>query len=207
VLDAHESGRQLRDQAVLVRAAHHSDVLEVELSARGIPFVKFGGLRFTEAAHVKDFLAAARVVANPADDIGWFRVLRLHEGIGPTQRAADRRRPPAGRPVPPWKRWPARGRGRSGAGPRERGVGYGDGASSARPPWTAPRTRPVAILAALVGPLRARYPDAGPRIADLERPRRRRGEPGPRCTRRWSSWRSTRRCPARDLAGPAAAGR
>ena len=50
VLAAHESGRQLRDQAVLVRAAHHSDVLEVELSARGIPFVKYGGLRFTEAA-------------------------------------------------------------------------------------------------------------------------------------------------------------
>ena len=83
VLDAHEAGAELRDQAVLVRAAHHSDVLEVELSARGIPFVKYGGLRFTEAAHVKDFLAAARVVANPADDIAWFRVLRLHEGIGP----------------------------------------------------------------------------------------------------------------------------
>src|SRR5258708_7323577 len=63
VLDAHESGRQLREQAVLVRAAHHSDVLEVELSARGIPFVKYGGLRFTASAHVKDFLAAARVVA------------------------------------------------------------------------------------------------------------------------------------------------
>ena len=55
----------LGDQAVLVRAAHHSDVLEVELAARGIPFVKYGGLRFTEAAHVKDFLAAARIVANP----------------------------------------------------------------------------------------------------------------------------------------------
>src|SRR5215831_11349743 len=66
VLEAHEAGRPLQDQAVLVRAAHHSDVLEVELSARGIPFVKYGGLRFTEAAHVKDFLAAARVVANPA---------------------------------------------------------------------------------------------------------------------------------------------
>ena len=83
VLEAHEAGADLREQAVLVRAAHHSDVLEVELTARGIPFVKYGGLRFTEAAHVKDFLAAARVVANPADDIAWFRLLRLHEGIGP----------------------------------------------------------------------------------------------------------------------------
>ena len=56
VLEAHEAGADLRDQAVLVRAAHHSDVLEIELTARGIPFVKYGGLRFTEAAHVKDFL-------------------------------------------------------------------------------------------------------------------------------------------------------
>ncbi len=68
---------------MLVRAAHHSDLLEIELSARGIPYVKYGGLRFTEAAHVKDFLAAARVVANPADDLAWFRLLRLHEGVGP----------------------------------------------------------------------------------------------------------------------------
>ena len=83
VLAAHEAGVDLHGQAVLMRAAGHSDLLEVELSVRGIPFVKYGGLRFTEAAHVKDFLAAARIVANPADDIAWFRVLRLHEGIGP----------------------------------------------------------------------------------------------------------------------------
>ncbi|MBV9092529.1 MAG: ATP-dependent helicase, partial [Streptosporangiaceae bacterium] len=83
VLDACEDGTALRDQAVLVRAAHHSDVLEIELSARRIPYVKYGGLRFTDAAHVKDFLAAARALANPADDLAWFRLLRLHEGIGP----------------------------------------------------------------------------------------------------------------------------
>ncbi|MGH3281223.1 MAG: ATP-dependent helicase, partial [Trebonia sp.] len=53
VLEAHEAGADLHDQAVLMRAATHSDVLEVELSVRGIPFVKYGGLRFTEAAHVK----------------------------------------------------------------------------------------------------------------------------------------------------------
>ena len=83
VLAAHEDGAALRDQAVLVRAAHHSDILEIELGARKIPYVKFGGLRFTDTAHVKDFLATARVLANPADDLAWFRLLRLHEGIGP----------------------------------------------------------------------------------------------------------------------------
>src|SRR6202042_1560988 len=78
-------------QAVLVRTSHHSDLLEIELSARGVPYVKYGGLRFTEAAHVKDFIAAARVVANPADNLAWFRLLRLHEGIGPVlaRRAMD----------------------------------------------------------------------------------------------------------------------
>ena len=83
MLDAHEDGAALRDQAVLVRAAHHSDILEIELTARKIPYVKFGGLRFTDTAHVKDFIATARILVNPADDLAWFRLLRLHEGIGP----------------------------------------------------------------------------------------------------------------------------
>jgi DNA helicase-2/ATP-dependent DNA helicase PcrA len=166
VLDAHESGRQLRDQAVLVRAAHHSDVLEVELSARGIPFVKYGGLRFTEAAHVKDFLAAARVVANPADDIGWFRVLRLHEGIGPAhaRRIVDALRLADPSPL---ERWPAAA---DAVPPRAREAVSATVAGligAAALDRTADRA--VAILAALVDPLRARYPDAGPRIADLER--------------------------------------
>jgi DNA helicase II / ATP-dependent DNA helicase PcrA len=166
VLDAHESGRSLRDQAVLVRAAHHSDVLEVELSARGIPFVKYGGLRFTEAAHVKDFLAAARVVTNPADDIGWFRVLRLHEGIGPAhaRRVVDALRLAEPSPL---ERWPAAAdvvpsRARDAVSATVTGL-----IGAAALDRTADRA--VAILAALIDPLRARYPDAGPRIADLER--------------------------------------
>jgi DNA helicase II / ATP-dependent DNA helicase PcrA len=83
VLDAYEEGTPLRDQAVLVRASHHSDILEIELSARRIPYVKYGGLRFTDTAHVRDFLAVARILANPADELAWFRLLRLHDGIGP----------------------------------------------------------------------------------------------------------------------------
>ena len=105
VLDAHEDGAALRDQAVLVRAAHHSDILEIELSARKIPYVKFGGLRFTDTAHVKDFLAAARILANPADDMAWFRLLRLHEGIGPAhaRRVLDALFPGQDGPADGWE--------------------------------------------------------------------------------------------------------
>jgi DNA helicase-2/ATP-dependent DNA helicase PcrA len=83
VLAARERGTPLKEQAVLFRAAHHSDVLEVELLRRNIPFVKYGGLKFLEAAHVKDALAILRVLENPHDEVAWFRVLQLPEGMGP----------------------------------------------------------------------------------------------------------------------------
>jgi ATP-dependent DNA helicase UvrD/PcrA len=88
VLDALDRGRRLRAQAVLMRAAHHSDLLEVELTSRGVPFVKYGGLKFLEAAHVKDFIAGVRLLENPRDELAWFRLLRLHEGIGPAKARA-----------------------------------------------------------------------------------------------------------------------
>ena len=83
ILELQEQGMRLRDQAVLVRAAYHSDLVELELTARRVPYRKYGGLRFVEAAHVKDYVAAVRLLDNPSDDIAWFRLLRLHEGIGP----------------------------------------------------------------------------------------------------------------------------
>jgi DNA helicase-2/ATP-dependent DNA helicase PcrA len=83
ILEARERGVALHDQAVLFRAAHHSDVLEVELSRRNIPFVKYGGLKFLDAAHVKDALAMLRVLENPWDEVAWFRVLQLPAGMGP----------------------------------------------------------------------------------------------------------------------------
>jgi len=83
VLEQRERGVPLKAQAVLFRAAHHSDLLEVELGRRNIPFVKFGGLKFLEAAHVKDTLASMRVLENPFDEVSWFRILQLPEGIGP----------------------------------------------------------------------------------------------------------------------------
>jgi DNA helicase-2/ATP-dependent DNA helicase PcrA len=83
-----EDGHRLRDHAVLMRSAHHSDLLEVELTARRVPFVKYGGLRFLEAAHVKDFLAVLRLTHNRRDEMAWFRLLRMHDGIGPARSRA-----------------------------------------------------------------------------------------------------------------------
>jgi DNA helicase-2/ATP-dependent DNA helicase PcrA len=83
ILALRERGVALHEQVVLFRAAHHSDLLEVELARRNIPFVKYGGLKFLESAHVKDALAAMRLLENPFDEIAWFRVLQLLEGVGP----------------------------------------------------------------------------------------------------------------------------
>jgi DNA helicase-2/ATP-dependent DNA helicase PcrA len=83
ILAHREEGIPLLKQAVLFRAAHNSDALEVELSRRNIPFVKWGGLKFLEAAHIKDLLAFLRILENPRDDLSWMRVLQLVEGIGP----------------------------------------------------------------------------------------------------------------------------
>jgi DNA helicase II / ATP-dependent DNA helicase PcrA len=83
VLARREQGALLREQAVLMRAAHHSDLLELELSRRKIPFVKYGGIRYLEAAHVKDFLALLRIAANPNNQLAWFRLLQLLDGVGP----------------------------------------------------------------------------------------------------------------------------
>jgi len=91
VLELYEQGVLLQKQAVLFRAAHHSADLELELSRRRIPFVKYGGLRYLEAAHVKDLLAAFRLADNPRDEMAWFRLLQLLPGVGPAKarRAID----------------------------------------------------------------------------------------------------------------------
>jgi len=88
VLDSREAGIALKRQAVLFRTSHHSDQLEVELARRDIPFVKFGGLKFLEAAHVKDMICVLRWAENPRDSIAAFRVLQLLPGIGPASARA-----------------------------------------------------------------------------------------------------------------------
>ncbi|MBV9129735.1 MAG: ATP-dependent helicase [Verrucomicrobia bacterium] len=84
VLEHREAGIDLKRQAILFRAAHHSAELEVELARRNIPFVKYGGLKFLEAAHVKDVLCALRWAENSRDAVAGFRVLQLLPGIGPS---------------------------------------------------------------------------------------------------------------------------
>lgn len=83
VLELRDEGVALRQQAVLFRAGYHSDRLELELARRKIPFVKYGGLVFLERAHVKDTLAMLRILVNPNDELAWFRVFSLLEGVGP----------------------------------------------------------------------------------------------------------------------------
>ena len=83
VVDLRSRGVCLREMAVLFRAGYHSFDLEIELAREGIPFIKVGGFKFTESAHIKDTLAHLRVVANPYDRISWYRILQLVEKVGP----------------------------------------------------------------------------------------------------------------------------
>jgi DNA helicase-2/ATP-dependent DNA helicase PcrA len=87
VLEARERGVALTSQAILFRAADFSAPVELELAKRDIPFVKFGGLKFLEAAHVKDFLAVLRWAQNGGDRIAGFRTLQLIPGVGPARAA------------------------------------------------------------------------------------------------------------------------
>jgi DNA helicase-2/ATP-dependent DNA helicase PcrA len=76
VLENREEGTSLKQQAILFRASRHSTSLEIELTRRNVPFVKFGGLKFLDTAHVKDMLAVLRFVENPRDRVAGFRVLQ-----------------------------------------------------------------------------------------------------------------------------------
>jgi DNA helicase-2/ATP-dependent DNA helicase PcrA len=87
VLKNREAGALLKHQAVLFRASHHSGPLEIELTRRNIPFVKYGGLKFLDAAHVKDVLSLLRFAENPRDRVAGFRVLQILPGIGPSSAA------------------------------------------------------------------------------------------------------------------------
>jgi len=88
ILELVDDGIMLKDIAVLFRAGWHSNDLEIELANHDIPFVKYGGQRFVEAAHIKDILSYLRIVHNPDDQVSWHRALLLMRGIG--QKTAGR---------------------------------------------------------------------------------------------------------------------
>jgi len=180
ILGACEDGAALRDQAVLVRAAHHSDILEIELSARKIPYAKFGGLRFTDTAHVRDFLAAARILANPADELAWFRLLRLHDGVGPGharrvlailhQDSGGQDPAPTVAPLPALPALPGDWAGAAEAVPARSRPALAATLEQLAAAAGSPAAAQVQAILTIMDPLiRARYPDAAARLADLQR--------------------------------------
>ncbi len=92
ILELREAGITLNDIAVLFRSSYLSFDLEIELTRANIPYVKFGGMKLVEAAHIKDIIAFLRVIENPQDAVGWHRILLLHPGIGPriAEKVIDR---------------------------------------------------------------------------------------------------------------------
>ena len=159
VLANREAGATLKQQAVLFRTSSHSAVLELELTRRNIPFVKFGGLKFLDAAHVKDALAALRLVENPRDRVAAFRVLLLLPGIGPAHAdrlsvaaaAGDGFATMAAAPVPP--------RARAALAELISAL------QRANAPWPADFAE---ILAWRRRTLEEAYDDVAPRAADLD---------------------------------------
>ena len=106
ILEHREAGIDLRRQAVLFRASHHSIMLEAELSRRNIPFHKYGGLKFVETAHVKDLMAFLRLAENPRDVVSGSRLLVLLPGIGPSRaRELMEMLLGAGGSFAPWRDW------------------------------------------------------------------------------------------------------
>ena len=191
ILTHREEGIDLRRQAVLFRASHHSILLEAELAARKIPFHKYGGLKFVEAAHVKDLLAFLRLAENPRDEVAGARVLVLLPGIGPgkaRQLTAD-----AG---------PCGGRFRRLGGleaaapaaevwPQFVDLMHAPGRRDGRPARPAP-PRAVVLCAAVGDPIRSR-PAAAARPGATGADCRPLSHAGGGCCGRWPSTRPTRR--------------
>jgi DNA helicase-2/ATP-dependent DNA helicase PcrA len=169
VTAAREQGMELREQAVLFRTNHDSALLEVELTRRGIPYVKYGGLRYLEAAHVKDFISLLRLADNPADELSWFRLLQLLEGVGPTRarRVLDALRDGDGG-VPRLEQWRQAAEqvpecSREHANAILRAL-IATGAGSDEPAGLQVER----LCAAITPAIRVHYPDGAVRVGDLE---------------------------------------
>jgi len=166
VLEARERGIDLRDQGVLMRASHDSDLLELELARRQIPFAKYGGLRYLEAAHVKDLVALLRLVDSPGNELSWFRVLQLVEGVGPVsaRRATDLLT--GSLAADGLAAWP-RAREQLPSCARDPADALVAALRTARSQRTA-GVQAETLRDALAPLVAGRYPDSVPRLADLE---------------------------------------
>ena len=162
VLANREAGAALKSQAVLFRASHHSAALELELTRRNIPFVKFGGLKFLDAAHVKDALALMRFAENPRDRVAGFRVAQLLPGVGPkiAETIVGAAAEDDGFAAMSALSLPARARAGFSAF-----AGLMRRLASRAAPWPGELADAVAWLAPQ---LETRYDDAAARIGDLE---------------------------------------
>jgi DNA helicase II / ATP-dependent DNA helicase PcrA len=166
VLAARELGMELRSQAVLMRTSHDSDLLELELARRQIPFVKYGGLRYLEAAHVKDLMALFRLLGNPAGELSWFRVLQLLDGVGPVTARKVLDVLVAGPAADPLAAWP-QARQHLPAGARQaadlvvEALGRARGAGN-------PGVQAESLRDVIAPLIKARYPDGPLRLADLD---------------------------------------
>ena len=166
VLRRREEGMELREQAVLMRTSHDSALLELELARRQVPFVKYGGLRYLEAAHVKDLIALFRLADNLRDELAWFRILQLLEGVGPAtaRRALDVLMARDGEVLAAWPqardRLPALARPQADVVVAALGEGGEVGASAG--------ARAEQLCHALTPLIAARYPDGAARLSDLE---------------------------------------
>ncbi|MGN6170953.1 MAG: ATP-dependent helicase [Solirubrobacteraceae bacterium] len=166
VLRRREEGMELHEQAVLMRTSHDSALLELELARRHIPFVKYGGLRYLEAAHVKDLIALFRLADNLRDELAWFRILQLLEGVGPAtaRKALDVLMARDGDVLAAWPQ--ARGRlpapARSQADAIVAALRESDGQGSTAGARAEQLCRSLTPLVA------ARYPDGTARLSDLE---------------------------------------
>ena len=167
ILELHEEGMRLKDIAVLFRAGYMSADLEIELTNRKIPFEKWGGLKFLEAAHVKDVLAFLRILENPRDEVSWYRILLLLPGIGDaTARSAIDAMAKAA--------WESAAFGRYAAPPRARAahtalVSLLDDLRTGPSVDEAQVSADIARVRRLYDSiLRDRYDKAEPRISDLD---------------------------------------
>jgi len=167
ILELHEEGTRLSEIAVLFRAGYMSADLEIELTNRKIPFEKWGGLKFLEAAHVKDVLAFLRILENPRDEVSWYRLLLLLPGIGDaTARAAIDAMAAAA--------WESTAFGRYNPPPRAKAahaalVNLLDGLRSGTPQDQAQVVADIARVRLLYDNiLRERYDRVEPRLADLD---------------------------------------